>query len=259
MELRYVLHGRCAPRLQEGGKAMINFNDYKALSFDCYGTLIDWETGIADWVRAWSARTGTRLSPEAFLEAFPKHERSLQTERPDLRYSLLLADVARRIAAGYGVAISDEDAESFGQSVGDWPAFEDSTDALRALAERYKLVILSNVDRTSFARSNERLAVKFDVILTAEDVGAYKPATTAFDSLLATIDGMGIPKHALLHVGESHYHDIEPANRDQIDCVWIDRSGARGLPRASGPGVAQGKPLATFPSMKALADAAMLT
>jgi 2-haloacid dehalogenase len=239
---------------------MIDFSHYRALSFDCYGTLIDWESGILNWARDWRERTNSAISPAAFLEGFAIHERAVQGEQPSLRYPLLLGEVARRICASNGIKISDEDAESFGQSVGDWPAFPDSTEALRALAERFKLVILSNVDRSSFARSNERLAVKFDVILTAEDVGAYKPSTENFDALLATIDGMGIAKHALLHVGESMYHDIEPANRDQIDVVWINRNAERMNPRASGVGASRsGTPLATYGSMKEFAEAALLS
>lgn len=239
---------------------MIDFSGYRALSFDCYGTLIDWEAGILAWAEGWQARTGVPITPSAFLSAFPVHERTVQTEQPTAKYPLVLAEVARRIAEASGIKMADSEAQSFGQSVGEWPKFDDSTEALRALAERFKLVILSNVDRTSFARSNELLAVKFDVILTAEDVGAYKPSTESFDALLATIDGMGIPKHQLLHVGESHFHDIEPANRDDIDVVWIDRSTGRQNPRASGMGATQtGVPLGTYHSMKQFADAALLS
>lgn len=239
--------------------AGIDFSQYKALSFDCYGTLIDWEAGITAWARAWQSETGAPVSAEQFLADFAKTERVVQSERPSDRYPLILADVGRRIAASHGLQMSEAAATSFGQSVGDWPAFADSTETLRSLRERFKLVILSNVDRASFARSQETLAVAFDAIITAEDVGSYKPDPQNFDTLLATIDGMGIPKHALLHVGESLFHDIVPATRDGIDVVWIDRGGASGRPRASGSASGDIKPLATFPSMKSFADAALLT
>lgn len=238
---------------------MIDTRHYSALSFDCYGTLIDWETGIRSWADDWRRRADVALGPDAFLAAFSRHERAVQSEQPAARYPDVLAEVARRIAAMHGVTIDDADAEAFGQSVGDWPAFPDSKESLRRLSERYKLVILSNVDRASFARSQERLGARFDAIITAEDVGSYKPATANFDTLLATIDGMGVPKHTLLHVGESLYHDIQPANRDGIDVVWIDRAQERtGQPRASGTINETFETVATYGSMHAFTDALLL-
>ncbi|MEO0729626.1 MAG: HAD-IA family hydrolase [Pseudomonadota bacterium] len=237
---------------------MLDAARYGALSFDCYGTLIDWEAGITNWAADWQARGG-QIKPRGFLQAFSGHERAVQAEQPSLRYPDVLAEVARRIAAAQGEPISDATAESFGASVGDWPAFPDSTEALRRLGERYKLIVLSNVDRTSFARSQERLAVRFDAIITAEDVGSYKPATANFDTLRATVDGIGVPVHALLHVGESLYHDIQPANRDGLDVVWINRAVERdSAPRASGGVSEDATPLATYPNMKAFADALLL-
>ncbi|MEM9027441.1 MAG: HAD family hydrolase [Pseudomonadota bacterium] len=236
---------------------MTRFDTYQALSFDCYGTLIDWEAGISSWAEGWIARTDATMSAQDFVAAFGRHERNVQSETPELRYPLILAEVLRRIAAEKDVTVSDDDAESFGASVGNWPAFEDSTTSLRVLAERYKLIILSNVDRSSFARSNERLGVRFDAVITAEDVGAYKPSTKSFDTLLATVDGMGVPKHALLHVGESYHHDIEPAVRDGIDVVWIDRGRSTGRPRASGAIGTDAEPLATYESMSEFARAAL--
>ncbi|MEL7302652.1 MAG: haloacid dehalogenase, partial [Pseudomonadota bacterium] len=110
----------------------------------------------------------------------------------------------------------------------------------------------------SFARSNERLGVRFSAIVTAEDVGSYKPDPRNFDTLLATIDGMGVPKHQLLHVAESLFHDIVPAVRDGIDVVWIDRAAEKAGPRASGgAGTSDAKPLATFTSMAAFTAAAL--
>lgn len=236
---------------------MIDFSNYQALSFDCYGTLIDWEQGIVNWAGPWIERTGAPLNPDDVIVAFGRHERAIQQETPDLQYPLVLAEVLRRIGQQFDLSISEDDAISFGRSVGDWPPFEDSTAALRALSDRYKLIILSNVDRASFARSNERLSVRFDVVITAQDVGAYKPSTKNFDTLLATVDGMGIPKHALLHVGESYYHDVEPAVRDGIDVVWIDRGATSGRPRASGAVGESAKPLAIYHSMQEFAKAAL--
>ena len=233
------------------------FDTYQALSFDCYGTLIDWEAGIANWASGWLEGAGADASAGDVISAFARHERAVQAETPDLRYPLVLSEVLRRMGSDLDVPVSDDDARGFGNSVGSWPAFDDSTPALRALSERFKLIILSNVDRSSFARSNERLGVKFDAVITAEDVGTYKPSTKNFDTLLATVDGMGVPKHALLHVGESIYHDIEPAARDRIDVVWIDRGRSTGRPRASGGGATDAKPIATYGSMMEFAAAAL--
>ncbi|MEO1265157.1 MAG: HAD-IA family hydrolase [Pseudomonadota bacterium] len=238
---------------------MVDFSTYRALSFDCYGTLIDWESGIRAWVDGWIAKTGVETTADAFLRAFNRHESAVQAAEPSERYPLILAEVARRFARDAGLTVSDEDAEAFGASVGDWPAFEDSTSALRRLRERFELIILSNVDRLSFARSNEQLGVTFNSVITAEDVGSYKPDPQNFDTLLATADAIGVPKHQLLHVGESLFHDIQPANRDGIDVVWINRGGVRDTPRASGgtDSAQLGKPVATFTSMSDFADAAL--
>ncbi|MGF1648956.1 MAG: HAD-IA family hydrolase [Hyphomicrobiaceae bacterium] len=236
---------------------MINFAQYQAISFDCYGTLIDWEAGMLTWLRRWIDDRDLTVAPDAVLACFARREREVQAETPAMRYPDVLAEVLRRASRELGISVSTEDARAFGASVGDWPAFQDSTSALRQLRERFKLVILSNVDRASFARSNERLAVKFDAVITAEDVGSYKPDPRNFDTLLATLDGMGIPKHRLLHVGESLFHDVAPANRDGIDCVWIDRAAGREGVRASGTAVTSAVPLATYPSMAAFAKAAL--
>lgn len=236
---------------------MIDYNRYTAMSFDCYGTLIDWESGITAWADAWIEDTGVPLSACQVLTGFARHERQVQAQAPEMRYPDVLAEVIRRIGGDHRIEITSDTAQSFAASVGDWPAFTDSTAALRALSERFKLIILSNVDRSSFARSQERLKVKFDAIITAEDVGSYKPDTQNFDTLLATADGIGVPKHALLHVGESLYHDIAPANRDGIDCVWIDRKHNAQGPRVSGSVAGETNPLAVYDSMYAFAKAAL--
>lgn len=236
---------------------MINYASYQALSFDCYGTLIDWERGISSWASGWLERHGGPLTAQEFVTAFGRHERMVQAETPQMLYPQVLGEVLSRIGAEFDVAVSGDDRESFGLSVGNWPPFPDSTPSLRALSERFRLIILSNVDRVSFARSNEALGVRFDAVITAQDVGAYKPSTKSFDTLLATVDGMGIPKHALLHVGESHYHDIEPAVRDGIDVVWIDRGRDSGKPRASGAIASDARPLASYGSMAEFAKVAL--
>ena len=147
----------------------------------------------------------------------------MQQEHPTSRYPDVLAETMRRVGAALGAPVSDDEAAAFGASVGEWPAFPDSSDALHRLHTRYRLIILSNVDRASFARSAARLGVDFDLVITAEDVGAYKPSPLSFAALLAGVDDLGIPRERLLHVAESLYHDHVPAQANGLRSVWIDR------------------------------------
>ena len=140
-------------------------------------------------------------------------------------------------------------------SVPDWPAFADSADALARLATRYKLVILSNVDRQSFAGSNARLGVRFDAIITAQDVGSYKPSPRNFDVLVATVSGLGVADGRLLHVAQSLFHDHVPARAIGLPTAWIDRRGQRAGWGATPPPGIPVKPDFTFPTMDAFAAA----
>jgi 2-haloacid dehalogenase len=199
----------------------MRLSDFKALSFDCYGTLIDWETGLSSALRPLAEQSGA--SAEDVLEAYGPIEHQLEEEFPGLRYSELLEKVYGRLAEHFGVAVDAEEARAFGASVGDWPAFPDSVEALRYLKQHFKLIILSNVDQASFARSNERLGVEFDEVLTAEEIGSYKPSLRNFEFMVQRLDSIGIAKGELLHVAQSLYHDHVPANRMGIASAWIDR------------------------------------
>ena len=234
---------------------MADFAKYRVLSFDCYGTLIDWETGLLAAAQRWLDAAADKLDAAGFLRAFGRFERETQAAAPATRYPDVLAQVLQRIGSTAGFAVTDADAQAFGTTVGDWPPFPDSHDALAALQRGCKLVILSNVDRASFARSNDRLGITFDRIVTAEDVGAYKPDRRMFEALLTAVGETGLAKEQLLHVGESMHHDVMPANAHGIDVVWIDRAQATGRPRASGAVPPDARPLATFPSMAAFATA----
>ena len=204
---------------------MPDFTRYRALSFDCYGTLIDWEPGIRQALQPWAATRRVEAGTDELLDRFGAHENVVQSESPTLAYPLVLAESLRRIGADLGVEVSDAEAGEFGASVGDWPAFADSASTLRRLHERYRLIILSNVDRASFARSNRRLGVTFDLILTAEDIGSYKPNSANFDRLLAELGTVGVERGELLHVAQSLFHDHAPAQRIGLPSVWIDRYG----------------------------------
>lgn len=201
----------------------MKLDDFDALTFDCYGTLIDWELGIANELRPWTAARGLKLSDDEVLEAFAKFESRHQVETPGKLYPDVLASVYRDLGSHWGVPASDEDASSFGQSIGRWPAFDDSVASLRYLKGHYKLVILSNVDRASFARSNEKLGVTFDTIITAQDVGSYKPDPRNFDHTINALAEMGIPKSKILHTAQSLFHDIVPAKRTGLKTMWINR------------------------------------
>ena len=156
----------------------MNLADYEALSFDCYGTLIDWEAGISSVLAPWASEAGLDLTDEDLLVAYANNEEPVERENPTALYPAILAESFRRIGASLGAKVSDEWADRLGASVPSWPAFPDSADALSSLAGDYKLIIVSNVHREGFAGSNPRLGVTFDKIITAEDVGAYKPART---------------------------------------------------------------------------------
>jgi len=201
----------------------MKLNRFKALTFDCYGTLIDWESGMVEALKPLSARAGRPLSRDAILEAHARHESEQQAQTPGKVYRELLATVYRRLAEEWGVPASWDECLAYGRSVRDWPAFPDSAEALAYLKQHYRLVILSNVDNESFAASNEKLGVAFDAVYTAEDVGSYKPSDRNFDYMLAKLGTLGIGKGDILHTAESMFHDHRPANRHGLASCWIYR------------------------------------
>jgi len=203
----------------------MRLSDFKVLSFDCYGTLIDWETGIWAALQPLAEKAGGKVR-EAALTRFGHHESAQEAETPSLKYSELLVRVHARLAAEWGVAADPAADLVFGASVGDWPAFPDSAEALGYLRRHFKLVILSNVDRAGFAGSNTRLGVTFDAICTAEDIGSYKPNPANFRYLLARLGELGHKPAELLHVAQSLYHDHAPANAAGLKSAWIDRRAA---------------------------------
>ncbi len=201
----------------------MNLTDYSTLSFDCYGTLIDWEKGILAVLRPWAAHHGVEATADDLLEAFGRHETHAQQANPTMLYPDILRQVQRAVAADFGVPASDADADRLGTSVGDWPAFADSAEALAYLKLHYKLVILSNVNNASFAISNQKLGVEFDAIFTAEDIGSYKPDLRNFHYLLERLATRGIEKSDILHTAQSLYHDTPPAQQLGLATNWIDR------------------------------------
>ncbi|CAN5805869.1 haloacid dehalogenase type II [soil metagenome] len=235
-----------------------DFPGFRALSFDCYGTLIDWETGILTELRPWAAGHGLEARPDELLAAFGATETAVESEHPTMRYPDVLGLVLERIGARFGIAASPDECADFGASVGRWPAFADTTDALARLQERFMLIILSNVDRASFAVSNERLGVEFDLILTAEDIGAYKPSPVNFAALIQGVATLGVSQHELLHVAESLYHDHEPAAEIGLASAWIHRRHDRsGSGATAPPKDAATAPARRYESMATFAAAAV--
>lgn len=201
----------------------MKLTDYDAVSFDCYGTLIDWEAGLAAVLTDWAGRRGLDLLDAELLEAYGPREAAVQAETPGALYPDVLAESLRRVGVDLGAEVTQADAAAIARSVPDWPAFADSHDALVALGRRYRLIILSNVDRQSFAASQARLGVEFAGIVTAQDVGSYKPDRRNFDALAVEAHRLGIAPGRLLHTAQSLFHDHVPAKATGLPTVWINR------------------------------------
>ncbi len=213
----------------------MKFADFKVLTFDCYGTLIDWEAGLAAALQTWARGQGLTVEDAALLEAFsqsePRQEEGVGNMRGVFRpypevLRAVLGDIAREFDCP---APSKEEAAAFAGSVGDWPAFPDTAAALEKLQRWHKLVVVSNVDRASFARTQAKLGIAFDAVVTAEDVGAYKPGHHMFQRAFEVVEEWGFRKEEILHVAQSLYHDHVPAKALGLKTVWVDR-------RASNPG-----------------------
>ena len=194
---------------------------YKALTFDVYGTLIDWESGMIAGLKPLTDQVD--LSRNAILEAHAYHESTIQAQTPAKLYPSVLAGVYKRLAEELGLKASWGEALTYGASVEHWPAFEDSAEALARLKTKFKLVIVSNVDNASVQHSIAKLGDPFDVVVTAEDAGSYKPALGHFEVMERQLARMGIEKGEILHVAESLFHDHGPANKRGLDNCWIYR------------------------------------
>ena len=201
----------------------MSLTDFKALTFDVYGTLIDWESGMIEALRPLTDRVDGALSRDDILQAHALHESSQQKYTPEKPYRELLPIVYRRLAEAWGISVSREECLAYGDSVKDWPAFDDSVESLQYLKQHFKLVVLSNVDTVSFAHSNKKLGEPFTAIYTAEDVGAYKPAEKNFAYILDKLNSIGVAKNEILHTAESLFHDHVPANKFGLSSCHIYR------------------------------------
>jgi len=204
----------------------MQLTDFKALTFDCYGTLINWEAGIMQALGGLIERSNRKLTRDLILEAHARHESAQERQTPTRRYCDILSVVYKRLAEEWGLVVSVDECEEYGQSIRHWPAFADSPDALQYLKEFYKLIILSNVDNRSFSFSKRALGVEFDAIYTAEDIGSFKPDDRNFVYMLEHIGDLGLAKGDILHTAESLFHDHVPARRHGIANCWIHRRHA---------------------------------
>ena len=227
----------------------VDYERFDALSFDCYGTLIDWEAGLLAALRV--ALPGAKdVDDDVLLELFARHEGDI--ERSYQPYRRVLADSLRRIASELDLTAGDGAVAVFSESVRDWPAFPDSAGALRRLKERFRLAVITNCDTDLFAASNARLGVSFDWIVTAEMARSYKPDHKPFALAFQTIP---VARERILHVAQSLHHDHVPAKQLGMTTVWIDRRDGRGGFGATRPAAAV--PDARFPSMEAFAESAV--
>jgi len=231
----------------------VDYGAFDALTFDCYGTLIDWEAGILAAIRT-ALPPGDATADALLLEEYANAEATLEAG-PYRRYREIAGTAMNAVARAHGVEPTRDDVARLGGSVVDWPAFPDSRDALTRLKSRFRLGVLTNCDDDLFAASNTRLGVGFDWIVTAQQVGSYKPDERNFRALIARLAADGVPQARILHVAQSLFHDHAPAQRLGLRSVWIDRRHDRSGAGATPP--AEARPDATYPSMAAFASAAV--
>jgi 2-haloacid dehalogenase len=201
----------------------IDFDHFQVLSFDCYGTLIDWEAGILAGLRGVLDPRCIAAEDDDLLERYARHEAAIEAG-DYVRYRQVLAQALGGVCAELGVEPTEEEAAAFGGSVGEWPAFPDSSDALADLARRFRLAAITNCDDDLFAASNRRLGVTFDWVITAQQVGSYKPTLRNFE---LAFERIGVPRERILHVAQSLFHDHVPAKRLGMTTVWVDRRHER--------------------------------
>ena len=228
---------------------MIDFSRFEVFSFDCYGTLIDWESGILAALRPILGTRGIAVTDEQILELYGELESEIESAgyQP---YRAILRQVVDRMGKRLDFAPTDAERNCLVDSLGRWPAFGDTVEALRALKAKYRLAIISNVDDDLFALTNKTLQVDFDYVITAAQAGAYKPSEQVFHYALKKI---GVDKERILHVAQSLFHDHTPAQRLGFTTVWIDRRRGKAGGGATPPSAV--RPDAEFPDLKSLVSA----
>jgi len=212
------------------------FDSIRLITFDCYGTLIDWENGMLAALRPLFCRDGHTVSDLQILELYGEIEAKLESS-PYLPYRQVLAQSAREIGRRLGIEVSAEEGSAFAESLTCWKPFSDTVPALQSLSRRFRLGIISNIDDDLFAETRKKFApVTFDPVVTAQQMQSYKPAQRNFEE---AIRRSGLSKDQVLHAGQSLYHDIAPANALGIRNVWVNRPSIRPGSGAAKPGSAK--------------------
>lgn len=211
------------------------FASIRLITFDCYGTLIDWENGMLAALRPLLSSDRRRVSDLQILDLYGEIEAELESG-PYLPYRQVLVQAAREMGRRLGKEISSEEGSAFAGSLTNWRPFSDTVPALQSLARRFRMGIISNVDDALFAQTRKKLApVEFDFVVTAQQMQSYKPAHRNFEE---AIRRSGLSKDQILHAGQSLYHDIAPANALGIQNVWVNRPSIRPGSGAARPGTA---------------------
>jgi 2-haloacid dehalogenase len=229
---------------------MLDFTHFQVLTFDCYGTMIDWETGIFSALRPILAAHGKEISDSALLELYSELEASAE-QGEFRRYRDVLQSVVRGFGKRLGFSPTDAEVRSLSESLRNWQPFPDTVEALRQLKSRYQLAVISNVDDDLFATTAPKLGVAFNHVITAEQAACYKPCMRIFE--LAE-ERIGVSRGQWLHVGQSIYHDVVPAQSLGLATVWVNRPSPR--PGAGAAKTAAGKPDLEVPDLRTLAELA---
>jgi 2-haloacid dehalogenase len=225
----------------------LDLDGVEALTFDCYGTLIDWESGLSTAFESILAAHGIDADRDDVLERYARHEAAAEAG-PYLRYREVLAAGLRGVADELAFVPTADEVATFSGSVVDWPAFPDSAAALERLHQHFRLGVITNCDDDLFAASARRLRTEFDWVVTAQLAGSYKPDEANFRLALERI---GLPQERIVHVAQSLYHDHVPAKRLGFTTVWINRRHDR--PGSGATPTATATPDATYPDMASFA------
>lgn len=230
---------------------MLDFSHFRAFTFDCYGTLIAWESGIFSAIKPVLAAHGKQVGDAELLEIYGELEAAAE-HGEYASYRQVLESVMRGFGRKLGFTPTEDEVRSLPESIGNWPAFPDTAEALQRLKSRYRLAILSNIDDDLFAMTAPKLGVQFDAVITAQQARCYKPCREMF---LRAQERLKIQPEHWLHVGQSIYHDVLPAQSLGVATVWVNRASPRAGVGAVKP--AKGKPDLEVAGLKTLADVAL--
>ncbi len=231
---------------------MLDFTRFEILTFDCYGTLIDWETGILSAFHRILSAHGKKIDDATILKLYGDFEQRFEQE-PYRPYREVLQSVVRQFGAEFHFTPRPEELSSLPDSLPSWKPWPDTVEALAQLKSRFRLGIISNVDDDLFAGTRQQLKVDLDEVITAQQAQAYKPSLKFFEQALSRVNA---PAHRVLHVGQSIYHDVIPAQSLGLATVWVNRPSAR--PDIGAVKSAQATPDLIVSSLAKLAAAAVM-